>query len=862
LHHLRSVAVVFLWASLQAGTAAAQDRPLRIGIVTGQIGSGSADSFAPFTNYLSSRIAGSRFEIVQLATIEELLRAGKEGRIEFAFCTPAALVELDVRYGVRTIATITQPIAGGAAYPWLAGAVFVRRDRTDIQTLTDVRGKRVVALSPLALGGWLAAVREWRRLGINEQADFQSLRFAFSYAMVASEVCSGSADAGVLSAATLSDMARSCPAGFRVLQNPRGGVDPRYPTAVSTPLYPEAGVAVLGNVDERLVSQLTRELLSVESGSDAAKAVAAAGFSAPLSYASVQELMKELRISPYEAYGRLTFAEAVRQHAGKVLLGLTGFLLILAAGFTRTHRLNTQLAASEGFRKRVFEGSVLPIVVMDATSLRFIDCNPAATEIYRFASRAATLENTLFDVSAPAQYDGEASREKIRAQIDRALAERLIVFEWRHQRPDGELWDAEVHLMSFRADNRPLLQFWLQDVTERKRLAGERQHLEEQLQHAQRMDSIGRLAGAVAHDFNNLLTVINGYSEMLLGMTDETHPQWRSVVQIKRAGERATELTHQLLTFSRKQVTQPIRLDLNTVIRESETMFRRLIGEDIQMRMSLREELWPSMADLGQMHQVLMNLVLNARDAMPAGGLVTIATDNVEVRPDQADRPPSIPDGEYVVFEVSDTGIGMDAETRQHIFEPFFTTKGEAGTGIGLSTVYGIVKQSHGGITVWSQPGQGTTLKIYLPRAARLVEPVPVATIEPAAAPGSHRVLLVEDQEDVRAFARDALEFAGYQVLEAASGDAALALAASHRAAIHLLLTDVVLGGMNGRELSERLTRIHPETKTLFTSGYADDITARRGVLSGRMAFLPKPYSGTALRAKVSDILRTSASPA
>jgi signal transduction histidine kinase/CheY-like chemotaxis protein len=721
---------------LLAPETIAQEALYRIGTVSGQIESASLDTFKPFTDYLSQRIPGTRFQMVPLPTIEALLDAADRQQLEFAFSTPVAFVELNARHRLRPIATVTQVI-GEHPYPWLASAVFVRQSRSDLQRLTDVRGKQVIALSPLALGGWLAAVREWRALGLDEQRDF-SARFVFSYAKVAAEVCAGTADAGVLSAATLRDVSSACPQGFRVLPGPTGARDPRYPTDVSTPLYPEAAFAVVGdNVDESLVTRVALELLSIEPGSAVARAATVAGFTAPLSYTPVQQLMEDLRIGPYESYGLLTFTQAIEQHAGKVALVLLVFLSILTLAFVRTRRLNSQLALS---------------------------------------------------------------------------------------------------IANFRSGEE------------------ERARLEAQLHHSQRMDSIGRLAGAVAHDFNNLLTVINGYSEMSLANQRDAGSMQHHLQQINKAGRRAAQLTHQLLTFSKKQISRPIALDLNTIVRDSETMFRRLLGEEIRLVTTLHPSPWLALADPGQMHQVLMNLVVNGRDAMPAGGGLTITTNNVTVTEPMEDLPP----GEYVTLTVTDTGVGMDDATRQHIFEPFFTTKGAGGTGLGLSTVYGIVRQSQGGVVVSTRPGAGTTFTVFLPRTNQESEPLAVRTRDTAATPpGSATILVVEDQDDVRGFAKAVLERARYHVLEAASGEMALVIGAAQQTPIHLLLTDVVLRGMNGREVAEHFALLHPEARVLFTSGYTDDEIARRGVQQGSMAFLPKPYSAEGLRDRVIEVLRS-----
>jgi two-component system, cell cycle sensor histidine kinase and response regulator CckA len=850
--HAAYFAAAALVLCLRPSLANAQ-RQLTIGIVNGQLDKETTQSFEPFTAYMERRVPGIRFQMVPLATIEDLVQAVERKQLDFAFATPAALVELNVRLGARAIATVLQPTTGGQDYPWLAGAIFVRDSRADIRRLEDVRGKRVIALSPLALGGWLSAVREWRKVGIHEDKDLGTLRFVFSYAKIAQEVCEGHADVGVLAAGALTQVESLCAQKFRVLPSTRGGRDPRYPATISTELYPEEAFAVVGAVPETLVSQIEIALLAIEPDSAVARAATVAGFTAPLSYAPVQQLMEELRLRPFESYGRLGFRQALEQHWPKVLMALLGFLLVLGWALVRTRQLNARLRISEGFRKRVFEGSHVPVVVMDAATGQYVDCNPAAVAIYGFSSQAETVAKTLLDVSAPLQYDGGSSQERIQRHFEKALREGKAVFDWRHRRPDGVIWDARIHLMSFESDHRRLLQFTLEDVTLRKRAEADRSRLEEQLRQSQKMESIGRMAGGIAHDFNNLLTVINGYAEMLLQGKKLDEPARQPVAQIFKAGEQAKDLTRQLLAFSRRQILQPVLLDLNQLIRDSEAMFGRLLGEDIRFVLDLDPSLGPVMADRGQIHQVLMNLVVNARDAMPQGGVVTVST--TEVQREIADPPGEIAAGVYCLIEVSDTGVGIDPAIREHIFEPFFSTKGQAGTGLGLSTVYGIVRQSQGGIAVVSEPGSGTAFRVYLPRNERLPEPAPARELQPVSLKGSATVLLVEDEDDVRRFAGQVLSGGGYRVLEAATGEAAIRIALDHEEPIQLLLTDVVLHGMNGMQLAERYLKLHPESSALFTSGYPDDVMAFRRVFQGGVAFIAKPYSPDELLGKVADVL-------
>jgi PAS domain S-box-containing protein len=383
--------------------------------------------------------------------------------------------------------------------------------------------------------------------------------------------------------------------------------------------------------------------------------------------------------------------------------------------------------------------------------------------------------------------------------------------------------------------------------------------LEEQYRQAQKMEAIGRLAGGVAHDFNNLLVVIIGYSELLLDRQLDAASPWRKYVEeIKKAAERAARLTRQLLVFSRQQVLQPEILELNTVVSHIEHMLRRLIGEDIDLITNLEPGLAQVQADAGQIEQIILNLAINARDAMPRGGKLTIQTANVELDETYTRQHVGVEPGPYVMLAVSDTGTGMDAATQARIFEPFFTTKEQGqGTGLGLATVYGIVKQSGGHVWVYSEPGRGTTFKIYLPRVpdtAPALEPEPSP---PAMPSGAETVLVVEDEEAVRALARQVLEMHGYTVLEASHGGEALLLCEQRREPIHLLLTDVVMPHMSGQELAERLAAQHPEMKVLYMSGYTDQAIVHHGVLEPDLFYLQKPFSSNALVHKVRQVLDT-----
>jgi two-component system, cell cycle sensor histidine kinase and response regulator CckA len=388
----------------------------------------------------------------------------------------------------------------------------------------------------------------------------------------------------------------------------------------------------------------------------------------------------------------------------------------------------------------------------------------------------------------------------------------------------------------------------VEDVTERRAL-------EEQLRQSQKMEAVGRLAGGVAHDFNNLLTVIKGYSELLLDELKESESQREEVEEIRKAADRAAMLTRQLLAFSRQQVLAPKVLDMNSIVSEMDKLLRRLLGEDIGLFTSLEPALGRVKADPGQIEQVIMNLAVNARDAMPRGGKLTIETANAELDETYAHEHVGAKAGSFVMLAVSDNGQGMTEQVRERVFEPFFTTKEMGkGTGLGLSTVYGIVKQSDGYVWVYSEPGVGTSFKVYLPRVDA---PIEAAAKKPTTTElnGTETVLLVEDEDGVRALVRQVLQKRGYTVLEARSGKDALLECERQQGKIDLLLTDVVLEQMSGRELAEKLSPLRPEMKVLYISGYTDDAIVHHGVLTAGKAFLQKPFTTEALARKIRSVL-------
>jgi two-component system, cell cycle sensor histidine kinase and response regulator CckA len=676
----------------------------------------------------------------------------------------------------------------------------------------------------------------------------------------------------------------------------------------------------------------------------------------------------------------LTFTAAPIRDAQGNVIGAVETL----EDITERKRVEDELKINEEFRKRVFESSRMPIIVMDGETCRYLDCNPAAVAIYRYSSKEETIGKVPLDVSASVQYDGTPSEEKALFFIKQALDRGSVVFEWLHQRPDGELWDAEVHLQSFNVAGRKMMQFslvdisdrkraeealkssvslltatlestedgiltvnragkveqwnarflelwripkelaiegddeellqyvaghvqnfdeffarvkslyenpeeisfdvialadgrWLErysqprrldgetigrvwsfrDITDRKRAEKERAKLHEQLLHAQKMEIVGRLAGGVAHDFNNMLGVILGYAEMALERLSAEQPVYKAVHRIQEAAQRSVDLTRQLLAFARKQAIAPKLIDLNETVAGMLSMLRRLIGEDIELIWLPGGNLCPVKIDPAQIDQILANLCVNARDAVKGVGRVTIETGLASVDEAWCTMHIGAVPGEYVLLTVSDTGCGMDRETISHLFEPFFTTKEQGqGTGLGLASVYGAVTQNKGFITVDSEPGQGTTFKIYLPWYAETRAEVPPQQVPfEAAACGHETILLVEDEPTILEMTTIMLQRLGYTVLGAGSPEEAIRLAGKYSGRIDLLMTDVVMPGMNGRALADNLLASYPGIKCLFMSGYTADVITHHGVLEEAEIFIQKPFSSKDVGKKLREIM-------
>jgi len=517
-------------------------------------------------------------------------------------------------------------------------------------------------------------------------------------------------------------------------------------------------------------------------------------------------------------------------------------IVIVNRDITERKRAAEALLRSETSFRSVVEDAPYGIFKANLTG-KLLMVNPALVKMLGYASQDELLGVNL----ASGIYRHAAEHQKINELFLREQHFKDVEVEWK--RKDGAFITVRCSGWPVTDESGTDMEVFAEDVTERR-------VLERQLRMAQKMEAVGRLSGGIAHDFNNLLGVIIGYIQVIKRSMVPGQTSYEYAEEIEKAGQRAVALTRQLLAFSRQQVLEPVILNLNTLVSEMEKMLPRLIGEDIQLNLSLDQAIGQVKADSGQIEQVVMNLAVNSRDAMPDGGTLTIHTANAELDAAFTREHPGSVAGQYVMLAVTDTGMGMDPETQAQIFEPFFTTKGrDQGTGLGLATVYGVVKQSSGYIAVVSELGKGASFRIYLPRIDKPVAAKSENLQAPLAVGGSETILLVEDAEALRKLAQMFLRDNGYRVLTAADGSEAQQVAAQNPGPIHLLLTDVVMPGINGRVLAERLAPRHPAMKVLYMSGYTDSFIAGHGVLEAGIHLLHKPFTEQALLSKVRELL-------
>jgi PAS domain S-box-containing protein len=833
----RLLAVSLLILGANAKAPAPASAPVRIGIVSPPSWGETGSYAAALIQYLRERLPERNIRAVTFPTNELAAAAAGRGEMEFLYVTSAVFSYLEARHGATAIATARVRFRPGVDVKYTGGVIFCGADRDGIRGLGDLRGKRVVGFNPTALGGWLAALREFRAEGIVPERDFANLRFATSAGDVAKSVLDGRADAGVLSISEffrLADGGKYSAGQFRVLP-------PRIPypelplvqTSISTRPYPATPFIRLRHVPDDLAEQVAVVLYQMPPPQDATRFMNVISWSLPMNYQSVHDCLRELRLPPYDQIEKETLDRLIERRWRTILLIVSIVAALLAAATVLAVIARHRLAHSQRVlapQASLLEQTSDGVFAVDH-DFRITYWNRAAEKLCGWSYREALGRHPEEIILWPCD---AGERAELRHKL---LTEGSWHAQIRLRAPSGEVREVEIAATAiYEQDGRMAgAVVAMRDVTQRR-------NLEEQLLQSQKMQAVGLLAGGVAHDFNNLLTVINGYAELDLGAAAAQGDSSGHLEQILKAGRRAAELTQQLLAFSRKQVLQPRPVDLNALLHELEQLLRRLIGENLELIVATAPALPLVQADPGQIQQVIMNLVVNARDATPPGGRIRIETALVE----SANLPAGLRGDSptvYVLLRVADTGSGMDEAIKQRIFEPFFTTKELGkGTGLGLATVYGIVRQSGGHIDVTSAPGQGSCFHVYLPTVSAAGERTgPAAPAPPAA--GTESVLVVEDQPQVRAFACRLLRGAGYRVFEAASPAAALAMVRDELIPIDVLLTDVVMPRMSGPQLALAIRLHRPAVKVLFMSGYSEDQTSLRESLPAGTAFLEKPFT-------------------
>ena len=756
-----SIALVALLT--QAHTVHAAKEDVRIGVLAYRGAERAGQMWTKTAQYLTRRVPGYTFTIVPL-DFQEIGPAVSRGDVAFVITNTSIYVELEARYGVSRIATLKNK-RNSHAYTEFGGVIFCRADRDDIQELGDLDGKTFMAVEETSLGGWRAAWGAFHAAGIDPYNDFELLLFGGTHDAVVYAVRDGSVDAGTVRTDTLERMQEDGSvdvSAFRILNQQTAEA---FPYALSTRLYPEWPIARIRTTPQELAQEVVIALFHMSPNDPAAEAARMAGWTIPLDYQPVHDLMKELHVGPYQAFGKITLSQAIKTYW---LWLVSASLLLMTAVAAAGHvlRLNRRLHQSRAKLQKAREG----------------------------------LEDTVAARTA--------ELKKVNEELENEIAERIRTEE-------------------------------------------EKTKLQEQLLQTQKMEAIGILAGGVAHDFNNILSAIVGYASILQRKMPQSDPLQQNTTQILAAADRAASLTKSLLAFSRKQVIELRPVDLNDILSGFQKILSRIIGEDITFSLQCHPGDLTILADKGQIEQVMMNLATNARDAMPNGGTLSIATDTAVIGEGRADIAP----GSYAVLSLSDSGMGIEKVAQQHIFEPFYTTKEVGkGTGLGLAIVYGIVKKHNGSIQLYSEPRQGTTIRIYLPLTAQQSPDIPLDERDPHPI-GTETILLVEDEAIVRQVTKATLEDHGYSVIEAVDGQEAVQLFQENRDRIRLVLFDVIMPRMNGRECYEKIRSLCPQVKTVFMSGYTADIIAQQGIAENGVPFISKPLNPAELLQTVRAVL-------
>ncbi len=859
-----------------AGIEEASSKEVLIGVLAKRGAEHTMKKWGPTADYLTRQVPGYSFKIQPL-DFRSIFPAVEQRHVDFVLANSSFYVELEALYGIQRITTLRNRV-GNAVSTVFGGVIFVRADNEKLKVLEDLRGKSFMGVDEKSLGGFRMAWGELEKNGINLYEDMSRLAFGGTHDAVVYAVRDGKVDAGTVRTDTLERMVDEDKINldnFRVINHYPRETGFHFQFLRSTSLYPEWPFASLSSTSVELTRAVAVALLNMPPESPAALSSNGAGWDVPHNYQSVNNLLKGLRVGIYQDFGKVTFQDVLRLYWYWFLLGLLA-LMTMAAATTYVLRLNANLRRSR-------------LALQEARDNLDVRVRERTHELEQI-SRDKQL---LLDSAGEGIY-GLDSKGQIKF-INQCAIEML---GWDEQ----ELMHGDMHKMTHhsRSDGTPYPHeecpvhaalrwhksshttdelFWRKDNTsfpveytstpileDNGGVAGavvifkditEREQTEHALRRSQKMDAIGQLTGGIAHDFNNILGIILGNLSFLERMVAGDEKALKRVKSANKAAQRAADLTKQLLGFSRQHAHEILPTNINLVIQSMDSLISRSITPEVEVENNLVKDLWLTEIDPGDFEDALLNIILNARDAMPEGGRLTIETFNKVLDDAYAERNPTVVPGKYTEITVSDTGSGISKEKLGRIFEPFYTTKPQGkGTGLGLSMVYGFINRSKGHIKVYSEPGIGTTIRCYLPRSSSTSEgqSLPVGRKDKLPR-GNELILVVDDEEELIEVARHYLEELGYTVETATSGPQALEVLAE-KPSIDLLFSDIVMpGGMSGYELAEQAEINHPEIKVLLTSGYTAKAVAHNGQSRFATNLLSKPFTHVELARRVRTML-------
>ena len=847
---------------------------VKIGVLAKRGASFCKKKWSPTAAYLSAQIPGYSFTIVPLS-FEELLPVVSRQEIDFLLCNSAIFAGLEAVHGVSGVATMVNLLHQQEATAF-GGVIFYKAGRKDIRSLADLKGKSFLAVDRRSFGGWLTALRELKRYGIDPNQSFSTLNFAGTHDAVVHAVLKGKVDAGTVRTDTLERMAQEnkislTDIGIIPFSNDNVAhshvdlihhtVYEQFPYLRSTHLYPEWPFAKLNHTPFALAKEVAHTLYDMPAASEAAQAAHISGWTIPNQYQSVRECLQELQIWPYEDLGKIYLSDVLKKYW--ILLSCA-VLVLCTSLFVSFYiaRLNKAITLSKLRLKRsydkqaasfdqIIEESLNEIYIFDSATLNFLRVNQGAQRNLGYSSQELSQ---LTPVDIKPELNLETFLEKMQPLI--AGENERLIFETIHQRKDGSTYPVEVHLQPSSYHGRKVCVAIILDVTERKLAEAEKKKLEENLQQAQKMEAIGTLAGGIAHDFNNILAVILGFTELIQVKTTDNDEISDQLARIITAANRATELVKQILTFSRKADHQLLPMQPHLIVKEALKMLRSSLPTTVELHEHIDSHCGMIMADATNIHQIVVNLCTNAVHALDKEkGSITVKLSCREIGADEIPEVDVTP-GPFVELAVTDSGHGIDKEIVGKIFDPYFTTK-EAGkgTGLGLAVIYGIVKECKGFIQVDSAPDQGTTFHIYLPIFTEEWEVPGKTEEEEPLATGNERILVVDDEPHMVTLCSSMLERLGYEVTGTSDSREALRLFQAMPQAFDLIISDQTMPKMTGAELAKAILKIQPEMAVIICTGYSSVFDQKEALALGIKSYLRKPVTTKQLADTVRKVL-------